>query len=300
MIVLLLAATLRMAIPYILATTGGTFSVHVGITDLGCEGMMIGGAFFGVIGSYFSGNPWIGMLCGILAGVAFALLNGLLHITFRVNPAISGVCVNLLSTALAPLLLKLIWNNESMSPLVNSFSNFSGTWLARLPVVGEILKTQNILFFITFAIVILAWVFMFKTKYGLRLRMVGENPVAASTVGLNTVRYKYIGEIVCGALSGLAGVYLSLGQLNMFTEGMTAGRGYICMVINVISGYNPLGVIGGGMFFAFFEALRTVIQNAAINANFLMMIPYIMTLIAIIVSARRTLPPAGMGKHHDD
>ena len=300
MIVLLLAATLRMAIPYILATTGGTFSVHVGITDLGCEGMMIGGAFFGVIGSYFSGSPWIGMLCGMVAGVAFALLNGLLHITFRVNPAISGVCVNLLSTALAPLLLKLIWNNESMSPLVNSFSNFNDTWLARLPVVGELLKTQNVLFFITFAIVIAAWIFMFKTKYGLRLRMVGENPAAASTVGLNTVRYKYIGEIVCGALSGLAGVYLSLGQLNMFTEGMTAGRGYICMVINVISGYNPLGVIVGGMFFAFFEALRTVIQNAAINANFLMMIPYIMTLIAIVVSARRTLPPAGMGKHHDD
>ena len=166
MIVLIIAATLRMAIPYILASTGGSFSVRAGITDLGCEGMMIGGAFFGVLGAYFFGNPWMGLLCG--------------------------------------------------------------------------------------------------------------------------------------ALSGLAGVYLSLGQLNMFTEGMTAGRGYICMVINVIGGYNPLGAVWGGCFFAFFEALRTVIQNAAINANFLMMIPYIMTLVAIVISARRVLPPAGMGKHHDD
>ena len=300
MIVLLVAATLRMAVPYILATTGGTFSVRVGITDLGCEGMMIGGAFFGVIGSYYSGSPWIGMLCGILAGIVFALLNGLLHITFKVNPAISGVCVNLLSTALAPLLLKLIWNNESMSPIVNNFGNFADTWLAELPVVGEILATQNILLFITLAIVLIAWIFLFKTKYGLRMRMVGEAPVAASTVGLNAIRYKYIGEILCGALAGLGGVYLSLGQLNMFTEGMTAGRGYICMVINVISGYNPLGTIAGGIFFAFFEALRTVIQNAAINANFLMMIPYIMTLIVIVISARRILPPAGMGKPPDE
>ena len=144
MITLLIAATLRMAIPYILATTGGTYSVRVGITDLGCEGMMIGGAFFGVIGSYYSGSPWVGLLCGMLAGVCFALMNGVLHITFKVNPAISGVCVNLLSTALAPLLLKLIWDNESMSPLVNNFSNFGNTWLARIPVLGEVLKTQNI------------------------------------------------------------------------------------------------------------------------------------------------------------
>ena len=300
MIMLLIAATLRMAIPYILATTGGTYSVRVGITDLGCEGMMIGGAFFGVVGSYYSGSPWIGMLCGMLAGVCFALMNGVLHITFKVNPAISGVCINLLSTALAPLLLKLIWDNESMSPIVNNFSNFSNTWLARIPVLGELLKTQNILFFITLAVVLVAWAFMFKTKFGLRMRMVGENPVAASTVGLNTVAYKYFGEVVCGMLSGLAGVYLSLGQLNMFTEGMTAGRGYICMVINVISGYNPLLTVLGGIFFAFFEALRTVVQSTAINANFLMMIPYIMTLVVIVISARRSLPPAGMGKHYDD
>ena len=300
MIVLLIAATLRMAVPYILATTGGSYSVRVGITDLGCEGMMIGGAFFGVIGSYYSGNPWVGMLCGVLAGIAFAMLNGLLHITFKVNPAISGVCVNLLSTALAPLLLKLIFDNESMSPIVTNFGNYADSWLAELPVVGEILKTQNVMFFIMLAVVVVAWVFMFKTKFGLRMRMVGENPVAASTVGLNVVAYKYFGEAVCGALSGLAGVYLSLGQLNMFTEGMTAGRGYICMVINVISGYNPLRTILGGAFFAFFEALRTVIQNAEINANFLMMIPYIMTLLVIVISARRSLPPAGMGKHHDD
>lgn len=300
MTVLLIAATLRMAVPYVLATTGGAFSVRVGITDLGCEGMMIGGAFFAVIGSYYSGSPWVGMLCGILAGVLFALLNGLLHITFKVNPAISGVCVNLLSTALAPLLLKLVFDNESMSPIVNNFGNYSDFWLAELPIVGEILKTQNVMFFIMLAVVLVAWVFMFKTKYGLRMRMVGENPAAASTVGLNTTGYKYMGEAVCGALAGLGGVYLSLGQLNMFTEGMTAGRGYICMVINVISGYNPLRTILGGVFFAFFEALRTVIQNAEINANFLMMIPYIMTLLVIILSARRSLPPAGMGKHHDD
>ena len=300
MIILILAATLRMAIPYILASTGGSFSVRAGITDLGCEGMMIGGAFFGVLGAYLFGSPWMGLVCGVLAGMVFAGLNGILHITFKVNPAISGVCVNLLSAALAPLLVKLVWNNESMSPIVTNFSSFAGTWVEKIPVLGTILKTQNILFVITFVVVIMAWIFMFKTKFGLRLRMVGEDPVAASTVGLNTIRYKYTGQLLCGALSGLAGVYLSLGQLNMFTEGMTAGRGYICMVINVIGGYNPLGAVWGGCFFAFFEALRTVIQNAAINANFLMMIPYVMTLVAIVVSARRVMPPAGMGKHYDD
>ncbi len=300
MVVLLIAATIRMAIPYILATTGGTFSVHAGITDLGCEGMLVGGAFFGVVGSYFSGSPWVGMLCGMLAGIAFALLNGLLHITFRVMPNISGICVNLLSVALAPLLLKLIWNSESMTPMVNSFSSFSDTWVAEIPVVGDILKTQNVIFVIMIVVVILAWIFLYKTKYGLRLCMVGENPVAAGTVGVNTVAYKYFAEVVCGALAGLGGVYLSLGQLNMFTEGMTGGRGYICMVINVIGRYNPLGAVLGGLFFAFFEALRSVIPGTLVDSNFLMMIPYVMTMIVIVISAKRSLPPAGMGKHHDD
>lgn len=297
---LVLISTLRMSVPYILASTGANFASRVGVSDLGCEGMMIAGSFFSVLGSYLTNSPWLGLLFGILAGMIFALIHGGLHITFKVIGAISGVSINLLAAAITPLFLKLVWNSESMSPAVPAFEALSDSWINNIPIVGSYLGGQNIIFYVALAIVLISYIFLFKTKQGLRTRMVGEDPVAAHSIGINTTKTKYMGVLACGALAGLGGAYLSIGQMNMFIDGITSGRGYICMVINAIGGYNPIGSVLGSVFFAFFESLRSAIQSTVINPNFLMMLPYVMTLILIVACSRNRLPPAGVGKHYDD
>lgn len=293
-------STMRMSIPMILTATGAAFSVRAGISELGCEGMMIAGAIFGVLGSYLTGSAWMGLLFAICFGILFSLLHGVLHISYKVNHTISGMSVNLLAAAVAPLMLQLIWGAKSISSTVNSFTKLGFDWMRKIPLIGDILAEQNILFYLTFVIMFLSWVFMFKTTLGLRMRMVGENPVAASTVGINAVAYKYFGTIMCGALSGLGGAYLSMGQLDMYVDGMTAGRGYIAMVINAFGKYSPIGAVTGSIFFGFFDALQTVFQSALIPSHIVMMLPYILTLLVISFGLRNAHSPAGIGKHHND
>ncbi len=294
----ILSSTLRMAVPLILASTGGAFSMRSGVSDLGSEGMMIAGAFFGVFGSFITGNAVMGLIVGMLAGAIFSLLHAVMHITYKVNATISGMSVNLLGLAITPLLLTMIWGMNGKSVQVESFSTINAEWLSKIPFIGEILLAQNVLFYSTIVIVIIGWVFMFKTQKGLRMRMVGENPQAAATVGINVVAYKYFGVIVSGLLCGMAGAYLSLGQLNLFVENMTAGRGYIAVVINAFGQYSPLGALLGSIFFAFFDSLQSIFQNV-LPSQLVMMMPYILTLIVITFGTKRSKAPAGIGKFHD-
>lgn len=191
-----IVSTLRMSIPLILTTTGAAFSVRAGISELGCEGMMIAGAVFGVLGSYLTGNAWLGLVFALGFGVLFSLLHAVLHITYKVNQTISGMSVNLLGAAVAPLLLQLVWGSKSLSGSVSAFCKLDLAWLRSIPAIGPVLAEQNILFYLTFVIVIISWIFMFCTPAGLRMRMVGENPAAASTVGIHVVAYKYFGTMM--------------------------------------------------------------------------------------------------------
>lgn len=170
----------------------------------------------------------------------------------------------------------------------------------KIPIIGPILVQQYAFFYIAIGIVILAWVFMFKTKFGLRMRMVGENPVAANSVGINTVRYKYFGVLLCGGLSGLGGAYLSIAMLSRFQSGMTAGRGYIAMVTTNLGQSNPLFAALSSLFFGFFDSLQTMFQGINFPSQVLMMMPYAFTLIASLIHFGGNRGPAGVGKHHDD
>lgn len=292
-------STLRMSVALILASLGASFSMRSGVSDLGCEGMMISGAIFGVLGSFLSGNPWVGLLFAGVFGMIFALLHAVLHVTFKVNATISGMSVNLLATAASPLLLQLIWGQRGNSPTVEAFSKIEADWLRNIPIIGNLLAEQNILFYLTMLLVVISWIYMFKTSSGLRMRMVGENPKAASTVGINVVGYKYFGVLLCGLLCGLGGAYLSLGQLNLFVDGMTAGRGFIALVINAFGRFNPIGALFGSLFFGFFESLQTIFQGKLIPSNIVRMMPYVLTLIVLSFGLRKARTPAGVGKHHD-
>ena len=295
----IISSTLRSSVPLILAALGGCFSVRAGVSELGLEGMMLAGSFFAVLGSWLTQNPWIGLLFGILFGVIFSMLHAVMHITYKVNASISGMSINLLAMASTPLLLNQIFGMKGKSPKVVAFTKPNWEWLNNIPVVGRILGSQNILFFLAIALVIIGWIFLYKTTFGLRMRMVSENPQAASTVGLNVKAYKYFGVMMSGCFAGFGGAYLSLGQMNLFVEGMTSGRGYIAVVINAFGRYNPVGVLVGSIFFGFFDALQTVFQSI-FPSQLVMMMPYLFTLLVIVLGFGGGRAPLGIGKHTED
>lgn len=292
----ILASTLRSSVPLILASMGGCFSMRAGVSDLWLEGMMLAGSFFAVLGSWISGNAWIGLLTGILFGAVFSMLHAVMHISYKVNASISGMCVNLLASAVTPLLLNVIFGMSGKSVSVAAFAKPNWGILQKIPVIGRILGAQNILFFLTILLVIVSWIFLYKTTLGLRMRMVSENPQAASTVGLNVRIYKYFGVAMSGAFAGLGGAYLSLGQMNLFVEDMTSGRGYIAVVINAFGRYNPVGALGGSLFFGFFDSLQTIFQSI-LPSQLVMMTPYVFTLLVITFGLKGGKAPAGVGKH---
>lgn len=295
LIISIIASSLRSSIPLILAATGGTFSNRAGVNDLGLEGMMLTGSFFAVWGSYISGNAWIGCLCGAIFGVVISMLHAVMHISFRVNGSISGMCVNLLALAATPLLMSTFFGMNNKTPQVDGFSKLNPDWLQNIPFIGPILANQSILFYLTILLVIIGWIFLYKTRMGLRMRMVGESPQAASTVGINVSGYKYFGVAMSGAFAGLAGAYLSLSQMNLFVENMTNDRGYIAVVISSLGQYNPLGAMAGSLFFGFFDSLQSIFQNV-LPSQLVMMAPYLFTLIVIVFSTRKSKAPAGIGK----
>jgi Uncharacterized ABC-type transport system, permease component len=292
-------STFALSIPLILAALGGVFSVRSGIMALGLESMMLFGAFTAVVGSYFSGSAAVGLLCGVLGGLVLGLLHGLFCIRYKINQVISGIGLNLLSSAASTLLMQVIWNNKGSSDSVASVT-VRLSFLSKVPVLGPIFATQSILLVLTLLFAFVGYEVLFKTPFGLRMRMVGENPKAASSVGIPVHKVKYIGVAICGCLAGLGGAYLSIDSLNMFVREMSAGRGYIAVAIAILSRYNPRNVLLCGLLFGFCEAAQIYLQGYGVPSQLIQMIPYIVTLLVLVVGVKNIKPPAGVGKHEDD
>lgn len=299
MILGILSSSISLSIPLILAALGGVFSVRGGIMALGLESMMLFGAFTSVLGSYFSNSAFVGILCGIAGGLLIGLMHGLFCIKYKMNQVISGIGLNLLSSAATTLLMQIIWNNKGSSPSVANVSLRLG-FLKPVPILGELFSKQSILFVIALVVAFGGWVLLFKTRFGLCLRMVGENPKAANSVGIPVHRMKYIGVAICGCLAGLGGAYLSIDSLDMFVREMSAGRGYIAVAIAILSRYNPIHVLVFGLLFGFCEALQIYLQGYGVPSQLIQMIPYGVTLLVLMFGVQNIKPPAGVGRHEDD
>ena len=283
----IIGSSIAMSIPLVLASVGGAFSVRSGIMALGLESMMMMGAFFGVLGSYFTGSVLFGFLLGMVGGMVIGLFHGILSVRYKVNQVISGIGLNLLALAVTTLLMQLIWSNKGSTPQVASIST-TLDFFAPIPVIGPILAQQSVSFLVMVAAVVVGWVVLFKTRFGLRLRMVGENPKAAATMGLRVHGIKYCGVLICGALAGVGGAYLSLDQLDMFVRNMTAGRGYIAQIV-------PCALL-----FGFCDAVQIYLQGEAFPPQIVQMLPYIVTLLVLAFGVKHIKPPAGVGKYDDE
>ncbi len=279
--------TIRTIVPIALTACGAVFSARVGIMALGLEGMMLFGAFGAALGSFYSGSAIIGVLTGMLFGWIIGYSHGILTTKYNVNHIISGVGLNLLSTGFTTLLLQSIWGNRGNGEIVNSIKPIY------IPVIGRI----SPIFFIMIILIIAAQIFLFKTKYGLRMRMVGENPMAAATVGINVKRMKYIGASLTGLISGLAGAYLSVDLLNMFARDMSAGRGYMAVCANVLGKYTPVGAFLSSLLFGAADALQMLLQGKGLPTRLIQLLPYVVTLVALVFAGKYVRAPKGMGQN---
>lgn len=289
----LFAAALRMATPLVFAALGGIFSERVGVINIALEGMMLTGAFTGVLATFYSGNPWIGVLAAMLVGGLLGLLLAVLTVKFAGNQIVSGTGINILALGITPYLSQVIWGSRGASQSVNGLGTISIPLLKDVPILGDILGSQTPLVYIMLILVVLTYVFLFKTPTGLRIRAVGEHPAAADTAGINVYRTKYLCLMISGILTALGGAFLSLGQLNFFVSGMTGGRGFIALAAMILGGWMPVGALGAGLLFGFADALQMRLQGAGLlPPQIILAIPYILTVIVLAGFVRKRIPPS--------
>jgi simple sugar transport system permease protein len=276
-ILVFLMQTVRIAIPYLFAAAGGVIAERSGVISLGLEGYMLSGAFAGALGSYYSGSPWIGVLCGLGGGLLFALIHALVSLRFRADQVVSGIAINLLVIGLTRFLLKLLFDSSSNSPRVEGFG------LNPLIALGLL------------APLALAWL-VYRTPFGLRVRAVGEHPQAAETLGVRPRRVRLVAVALSGMLASLGGVYLALDQ-HQFTAEMTAGRGFIALAAVIFGRWDPLRAALACLLFAAAETLQIQLQGTQfIPSQFIQMIPYALTIVALAGVVGRAVPPASLGK----
>ncbi len=288
-IFIFLAQTLRIASPYLFAASGGVISERSGLVALGLEGYMLGGAFCGAVASYYSGNPWIGLVGAVAGGVAIALLYAVTAIRFRADQVVVGVAINLLITGATRFFLRLAFHSSANSPRVNGFgAEQSGTGVLSL-------ATNPLIWLGILAVVVVAWV-LYRTPFGLRIRAVGEHPAAAVSVGIRVNRVRYLAAAISGGLAALGGAYLALDQ-HQFSAEMTAGRGFIALAATIFGRWDPLRAALACLLFAAADALQIQLQGAqVIPSQFVEMIPYALTIIALAGVVGRAVPPAALGK----
>lgn len=282
----LLTATLRMATPLVFTALGGLISERSGIINIALEGMMLTGAFFAVAGTWWTGNPWIGLVIGVLAAGVAASIHAYWCISLRGNQIVVGAAINLIAAGLTAFLIQRIWGQAGGSASVDKLPNL---------VTGI-----NVLLPVAFLLVPIVHFVLFRTKQGLHLQASGEHPQAAESVGIDVIRNRYIAVVASGLLAGFGGAFLSIGDLSYFTLDMTAGRGFIALAAVIFGGWTPLGAMLASLLFGAAQATQIQAQATAgfpIPTDLLLAFPYLLTLIAVTGLVRVSHPPAGLGQH---
>lgn len=286
MIISLIFATIRQAAPILITAIGGLFSETCGIVNIGLEGMMLIGAFSSAVISYYTGSWGLGILAGAISGGLIAAIHAIISIKYKGNQTVSGVAINLFASGFTIFMLKVLFQQASNSP--------SAT---KIPMVFKF----SVIVYLIYGIAIWSNYFLFRTVTGLRMRAVGEYPLAADTVGINVNKIRYFGVIMSGVFAGIGGTYLSLGALSQFSKDMSAGRGFIALAALVFGKWNPKGVLFASLLFGFADAMQTIIQQHVtfIPPQFIQMIPYILTLLALAGVVGKAVAPSASGKPYD-
>jgi simple sugar transport system permease protein len=293
----LFASMLRFATPLLFAALGGMISERSGVVNIGLEGMMLMGAFFGIMGADKLDSWILGLLVGILSGGAMALLHALWSIHFRADQIISGFAINFLALGLTGYLFIDVYGQEGTPTDIPSIPNVHLAFLDDVPFFGDVFGNLNLMIWIALLLVPLSWLVLFRTPLGLRVRAVGEHPRAADTVGIDVYRIRYGAVIVSGMLAAAGGAFLSIGFVGSFNENMTAGRGFIALAAVIFGNWRPFGAAAACLLFGFSSALAQRLPEYSGSAAVLFQaLPYVLTLIAVAGVIGRSVPPAADGR----
>jgi len=288
-------SAIRLATPYLYAAIGETFGQRSGVLNLGVDGIMLMGAFSAFFVALNTGNLWLGLLCGALTGLLMGLLMAFVSITLKAEQGISGIGLYLFGLGLSSLLFRITIGTVTT---ITGFQPVAIPLLSQLPVVGEILFHQNILVYGAFLLVPLSWWVIERTTLGLKIRAVVQNPAAADALGVSVTGVRYFCVSLGGLLAGIAGASLSIALTNLFQDNLTSGLGFIAVALVYFGGWRPLGVMLGALLFSAVNAFQLWMQvlGVAIPADVAVMLPYLLTIVALAVAVNRARPPAALSK----
>ena len=295
----LLAGTVRITTPILIASLGELITERTGILNLSIEGHMLIGAFVGFLVSFYSGSLWLGMGAALAAGALLSLIFSFMAITLKIDQTVTGLTINILSAGLCFFFYRLAFPEVGSGnlPNVKIFSTLPIPFLSNIPILGEAFFNHNILVYLTYFCVPLTYIFLYRSKYGLIVRCIGENPRAVDMKGISVIGYQYKAVMLGGMLSGAGGAFLSLAATGMWLPDITSGRGWIAFAIVIFGNWRPVNIMFAALFFGFLDSLQLQIQGVGIQFPYQIMLalPYLLTIVALLWKKRRSLEPIGLG-----
>ncbi len=291
----ILISAIRLATPYLYAAVGEAFAQTSGVVNLGVDGIMLVGAYAAFFVALNTGNLWLGVLAAMVVGLAMGLLMSVISVTLKAEQGISGIGLYMFGLGLSSLLFKVTIGTVKT---VEGFQPITIPLLGDIPIVGEIFFQHSLPVYGAFLLVPLAWWFLEKTTWGLKIKSVGQNPAAADSLGVSVDGVRYFSVCLGGVLAGLAGASLSIALVNLFQENLTAGQGFIAVALVYFGGWKPLGIMGGALLFSTVNAFQLWMQvlGASIPSDVAVMLPYLLTIAALAITVSRVRQPAALNK----
>jgi general nucleoside transport system permease protein len=295
----LLPSMLRLSTPLILAALGGMFSERGGVINIALEGIMLAGAFTAAAITALVHNPWLGLAAAGAAGLLVALIHAIASISFKADQVVVGTAINIMFLGVPALVSGALFDSTGSTPQLKrefTLPDWHIPLIDRIPALGELLSGHKPIVYFALAMVPISYYILFKTRFGLRLRAVGENPEAADTAGISVTGMRYAGVLISGILAGLGGAYLSIGQNSLFTRNMTAGRGFIALAALIFGKWHPVGAFLACLLFGLADATTIRMQGVVrIPVEFIQIIPYVLTLVVLAGFIGRAVPPRAIG-----
>ena len=298
----ILATAVRMGTILLLAALGELVVERAGVLNLSVEGMMLSGAFAGFLGAFYSNSLWIGVLFAIIAGILVSAIFGILAVILKIDQTVSGLTVNIFSAGLTFYMYRSIFPNVGATniPALKPFTVHKIPFLSDIPIIGEILFSQYALSYIAIFMMVLITFYLYRTKSGLILRTLGENPRAVDMKGINVTLYRFCAVLFGGMMAGLAGAFITLASVGIFVADITSGRGWLAIAIVIFGDWKPTKILWASLFFGFIDALQMQLQALGVQLPFQLFLamPYILTTVAVFLARKRSGAPMALGIHY--
>lgn len=299
LIISIFASAFRMATIILLAALGELVVERSGVLNLSVEGMMLSGALAGFLGAYFSGSLWIGVLSAMVVGVLTSMIYGVIAVLFQVDQTVTGLAVNFFLSGMTFYLYRTIFPDVGTAgiPSISRFPVVNIPLLSEIPYIGRLFFSQQLLTYIAVVMVVVIWVYFYRTKSGLILRTMGENPRAVDMKGVNVTRYRFFAVMFGGLMAGLAGSFITLASAGIFAIDMTAGRGWLAIAIIIFGDWKPGKILLAAIFFGFIDALQMQLQTMGFQLPFqlFLALPYLLTVVAVFIGRKKKGQPLSLG-----